>query len=101
MNFEKLKIVEINTQDGKLLSIQEDFGQEDDPDLAMAGVWNPSSKGEAYAKLFAAAPELLEALEIMLPLAIAYGKSFGANPDEDVDFVRAKAALAKAKGEQA
>ena len=64
MKFEKLKLAYVDTMEGLLISIQEDCGQVDDPELAVAGVYNPSSKGEAYAKLFAAAPELLELIKI-------------------------------------
>lgn len=94
MNFENLKLVRVSTDDdfGYMLSIQEDYGQEDDPDLAIAGVWNPSSKGKAYAQLFAAAPELLEALQEIL----AVHANDNIRPKA---FYIASNAIAKAQGE--
>ena len=52
------------------------------------------SKNEATARLIAAAPELLEALEMMLDMSEMGG--FGKSAAEDT----ARAAIAKAKGEQ-
>jgi hypothetical protein len=57
-------------------------------------------RGEADARLIAAAPDMLEALEALLPLAedFYYDVNHG---DEYVEqFVKARAAIAKAKGEQ-
>jgi len=54
----------------------------------------------AMFQLFAAAPDMLEALEALLPLAedFYYDVNHG---DEYVEqFVKARAAIAKAKGEQ-
>lgn len=50
---------------------------------------------ECYARLIAAAPELVAALEDMIDIAARYG----AEADCDGNFIAARAALAKAKGE--
>lgn len=50
------------------------------------------------ANLIAAAPELLEALQICLPLAERLTRNFGCDPAKDQDFIDARKAIAKAQG---
>lgn len=58
---------------------------------------------EAEARLIAAAPELLEALQSLLSRAeYLYGMAYYSEPDshtDDVAFNAVRAAIAKAKGE--
>jgi hypothetical protein len=51
------------------------------------------------ARLIAAAPDLLEALMRILPMAEDDAFQYGGKPDEDGDIVFARAAIAKATGE--
>lgn len=53
---------------------------------------------EEVAKLIAAAPELLEACQRLLPLATAYAHEVGVVPDKQPEIISAKAAIAKAEG---
>lgn len=59
----------------------------------------PKEELEATARLFAAAPDLLEALKICLPLAERLAMNFGSDPTKDQDFIKAWKAIAKAQGE--
>lgn len=54
--------------------------------------------GEANARLIAAAPDLLEALEFALPYIEDDAAVQGIDPDEDEATIKARAAIAKAKG---
>lgn len=54
---------------------------------------------EANAHLIAAAPDLYEALERLLPMAEDDCFQYGNSADEDEDIIFARAALAKARGE--
>lgn len=56
---------------------------------------------EANARLIAAAPDLLEALIRLLPMAEDGAFQYGGKPDEDEDIIYARAAIAKATGEAA
>ncbi|WP_335308112.1 hypothetical protein [Sphingomonas phyllosphaerae] len=56
------------------------------------------SRVEANARLMAAAPELLEALECMVA---TYADMQDGNGDPCPDVIAARAAIAKAQGEQA
>ena len=50
------------------------------------------------ARLIAAAPELLEAMESALPHVENDALEQGVNPDEDAVVIQARAAIAKARG---
>lgn len=54
---------------------------------------------EANARLIAAAPELLEAIKRLLPMAENNAFEYGAKPEQDEDIIFARAAIAKATGE--
>ena len=56
--------------------------------------------GEKYRNLIAAAPELLEAVQRLLPDAHWAVDYLVGEPDEDEDIAFARAAIAKATGEQ-
>ena len=50
------------------------------------------------ARLIAAAPELLEALNRLLPMAEDDVSQYGGDPDKDDDVIFARSAIAKATG---
>lgn len=60
--------------------------------------WHENS--DANAHLIAAAPELYEALERLLPMAEDDCFQYGSSADNDEDVLFARAALAKARGEK-
>jgi hypothetical protein len=53
----------------------------------------------ANARLIAAAPELLDALEGLLGIAADYMENTGKNPNDFFSITDARAVIAKAKGE--
>ena len=55
--------------------------------------------GESNAQLISAAPDLLEALIRLLPMAEDDALQYGGKPDCDDDITFARAAIAKATGE--
>lgn len=60
------KIVSVKTSDNTpMLSIQEDCGQKDDPELSICGIYNVTDKAIANAHLIIAAPDMLEALQMV------------------------------------
>ena len=67
-------------------------------DCGVCMVWAPvgNSEREANARLIAAAPDLLAALELMVK---EHRKQFGLDGAWDSCLLKAEAALAKAKGE--
>lgn len=56
---------------------------------------------EANARLIAAAPELLEALELLLDSVIEDVEITGNSPDDIFEIVKSRAAIANAKGQGA
>jgi hypothetical protein len=65
----------------------------------IAVVMDPN--GEANSRLMASAPDLLEALVLLLPFAIDGLDDRGCNVDEDEYILFARAAIAKATGGEA
>ena len=57
-------------------------------------------QSEANARLIAAAPDLLEAVKRLLPDVLWVADYWANDPDKDGDIVFARAAIAKATGEQ-
>ena len=77
----------------------------DDPDAdeknSIAGIWSTKPIDFANARLIAAAPELLEALEffLSLPAVIATHEGSGWSAENVKKIEAARAAIAKVKGE--
>jgi hypothetical protein len=61
----------------------------------------PNEEYQANCRLVDAAPDLLEALMRLLPMAEDDAFQYGGKPDEDGDIIFARAAIAKATGEKA
>lgn len=61
----------------------------------------PEDQATANARLIAAAPDLLSALEAIMGYAYQGARISDVDTNEQPEFVKARAAIAKAKGEQA
>jgi len=66
---------------------------------ALADVGTFLSKQRANAKLIAAAPDLLDALEAALPYVENDALEQGCQPDADETVIKVRAAIAKARGD--
>lgn len=78
-------------------------GQEQMRNRVWASVYGfrdtPKEEVEAVAKMFSAAPELFKALIDLLPFAEIAAVRAGIDPDQEKDFIAARAAICKALGE--
>lgn len=93
------KIVSVKTDDNTpMLSIQEDCGQEDDPDLSICGIYNVTDKAIANAQLIIASPDLVKALQNVMKCAKFGVERYGYDPETDDDILFAEFAINKALG---
>jgi hypothetical protein len=64
-----------------------------------SGNWFDDDTEQSNARLIAAAPELLEALEMLVNYFVGIGLEDDEDGDPNPEIVKARSAIAKAKGE--
>lgn len=80
----------------KMLSIQRDCGQKDEPELSICGIYNVTERQTIDARLIAAAPDLLAALEKIAAADTGEGGCFYTNR-ANIHIARSAISFMKAK----